>query len=504
MKKKALLNILCTTLSQLATIASGLIVPRLMLSTFGSEANGLVSSITQFLNYIALVEGGIGGVVLATLYGPLAKHDNTKLSRVLKASNKFFNQIAVIFLIYAVVLGCVYPFLIKSDYSWFFIFSLTLILAISNFIQYCFAINYKLLLQADHKMYIVQVVNICITTFNLISVFVTIKLFPELHFVKFASALLFVIQPIVYSAYVKKHYTIDKNVEPDEKALSQRWSCFGQNFAYFIHANTDVVVLSIFTDLILVSVYSVYFLFVDHLQKFFLSFSHAFTPIIGKAISIKEYVKANRYLDIYEFVCFNVSTVVFGCCIYLLPSFIMIYTSGVEDADYFRPVFSTIIILAEYIYCVRAPYDAVIYAAGRFKETALSAYIEAGINIALSIALVNWLGLEGIAIGTLTGMTFRMIYMVVYLSRHVVHRSAVKCVKRILLSAVSMGISLFLMNLADTTGSGTLLLWLKNGFLAVAIFGAITLLVDFLFDRELTLSAFGILLKRKEKNDPAS
>ncbi len=57
MKKKVMLNVGCTMLCQLVTFISGLIVPRLILSTFGSEANGLVSSITQFLNYIALVEG---------------------------------------------------------------------------------------------------------------------------------------------------------------------------------------------------------------------------------------------------------------------------------------------------------------------------------------------------------------------------------------------------------------------------------------------------------------
>ncbi len=498
MKKKALLNILFTTLSQLATIASGLIVPRILLSTFGSEANGLVSSITQFLNYIALVEGGIGGVVLASLYGPLAKHDNEKLSRVLKASNKFFNQISIIFLIYTIVLGCVYPFLIQSSFSWFYILSLTIILAVSSFVQYCFSINYKLLLQADHNMYIVQLVQITITVSNLIAVFVTVKLFPQLHIVKLASALLFVIQPIVYSRYVKKHYQISKDVEPDEQALSQRWSCFGQNLAYFIHCNTDVIVLSIFTDLKLVSVYAVYFLIVDHLQRFFKSFSHAFTPMLGKAISINETEKANKYLDFYEFVVFNVATVVFGCCMYLLPGFVMLYTHGVTDADYFRPVFSAIIIMAEYIYCVRDPYDAAIYAAGKFKETAVSAYIEAGINIVLSVTLVNWLGLEGIAIGTFTGMTFRMIYMIVYLSKNVVYRSWLKPLKRLLISGPAMLIAFFVMRFADVTGSGTWILWFKNAFLSVAVFGAVTLIADFLFDRQLTMFAFKSVLKRKK------
>lgn len=77
------------------TLISGLIVPRLILSTFGSEANGLVSSLTQFLNYISLVEGGIGSVVLTALYSPLAKKDNSKLSGVLKAAENFSDRLHI-------------------------------------------------------------------------------------------------------------------------------------------------------------------------------------------------------------------------------------------------------------------------------------------------------------------------------------------------------------------------------------------------------------------------
>ena len=107
MKKKVMLNVGCTMLCQLMTFISGLIVPRLILSTFGSEANGLVSSITQFLNYISLVEGGIGSVVLTALYGPLAKKDDRKISSILKAAENFFRQIASIFVVYHRIGMCV-------------------------------------------------------------------------------------------------------------------------------------------------------------------------------------------------------------------------------------------------------------------------------------------------------------------------------------------------------------------------------------------------------------
>lgn len=81
-------------------------------------------------------------------------------------------------------------------------------------------------------------------------------------------------------------------------------------------------------------------------------------------------------METYEFVVSNVATIIFGCCIYLLPSFVLIYTHGVTDTNYYRVIFSTIIIFAEYIYCIRDPYVSVVYAAGKFKETSNSAYQE--------------------------------------------------------------------------------------------------------------------------------
>ena len=55
-------NIYISLLYQAVAMICGLITPRIMLQAFGSEINGAISSIATFLGYIALLEGGIGGV----------------------------------------------------------------------------------------------------------------------------------------------------------------------------------------------------------------------------------------------------------------------------------------------------------------------------------------------------------------------------------------------------------------------------------------------------------
>ena len=56
------LNILTQLLNQLITTACGILVPRILIASYGSEAYGISVSIAQFLSYITLLEGGIGGV----------------------------------------------------------------------------------------------------------------------------------------------------------------------------------------------------------------------------------------------------------------------------------------------------------------------------------------------------------------------------------------------------------------------------------------------------------
>ena len=86
--KKALLNSAMALLLELVTVICGFILPRLILETFGSTYNGITSSITQFLSYIALLKAGIGGVTRASLYKPLQDKDTDAVSAIVKATEK--------------------------------------------------------------------------------------------------------------------------------------------------------------------------------------------------------------------------------------------------------------------------------------------------------------------------------------------------------------------------------------------------------------------------------
>ena len=72
-------NMISSLVLQLAVFASGIILPRLFIESYGSRVNGLISSIQQFLGFITLGEMGIGAVIQFNLYKPLSEKNGMKL-----------------------------------------------------------------------------------------------------------------------------------------------------------------------------------------------------------------------------------------------------------------------------------------------------------------------------------------------------------------------------------------------------------------------------------------
>lgn len=246
-KKKAIINIIFSLLLQLVTVVSGFIVPRLFIGTFGSEVNGLVNSISSFVGYITLLQSGVGSVVKASLYKPLAHKDKNKLCIIAKTADSFFNKIAIATLVYLGILSFVFPVFIAKNFGWFYTASLVVIVGISTAAQYFFGITYQMILEADQRSYVYSAIQIVTVILNTILVVILLKLNCSVQLVKGVSAMIYVARPIVIGAYTKKCYLINKDVECDNSLIKQRWDGFIQAIALFIHQKTDVFVLTIFT-----------------------------------------------------------------------------------------------------------------------------------------------------------------------------------------------------------------------------------------------------------------
>jgi O-antigen/teichoic acid export membrane protein len=407
-------NVITNVLAQICLIISGFIIPKLILSCFGSNVNGLVSSVNQFLSYITLVEGGVASVITASLYGPLSKKDYQKLSSIVKTSQHFYYSVGIIYVIYSMVLAILYPVLFTSEFSFGYIFSLVLVLSIGLLIQYMFSLTAKLMLTADKKSYIVSLTQIIITVINVVIVVICIKVFPNIHVLKLLCGLLYLIQPLVYSRYIRTHYNLEKKSKVNNELLKNRWNGFAINIAYFIHVSTDITILTIFTDLKTVSIYSIYALVTNGIKAIISAISSGVSPTIGHALASGNENELINKFNICEYLFFLIVFSFFTIAGLLINPFVMTYTRGITDANYYQPIFGIILLLSEALYLIKSPHVTLAYASNKFKELIIPCYLEAGLNIVISIILVSRYGLIGVAIGTTIAMLYRLIFHVHY------------------------------------------------------------------------------------------
>ena len=153
-RNKALaLNSAASLLQQVVALICGLIVPRLILSTFGSAANGTVASISQFISITSLIQGGVTGATRVAFYGPVATGDMKKASVVYKTSQSFYTKFALALTGYVAVLAVVYPKFVDTPFGYIDALLLVLVLGMNAIFESMFGIPSQLLMFADQKAY---------------------------------------------------------------------------------------------------------------------------------------------------------------------------------------------------------------------------------------------------------------------------------------------------------------------------------------------------------------
>lgn len=481
-QKKAKLNISITLLYQAVSAICGLIVPGILLRKYGSEAYGATTAILQFLGYITLLEGGIGGVARAALYKPLSENNNEEISRVLFEIKKFFRIIAYIFCAYVLVLACSFKTVSHVEVlDWMSAFLLVVVISISTFAQYFIGISYAVLLQADQKSYIGNAVSAISLIANAVLVAILVSLDADLILVKFISSCVYALKPIVLWLYVNRNYRLIP-VKESGGVLRDKWIGLSQHIAFFVHSNTDVLILTLFANLKYVAVYSVYNMITSQIQKFASSFASGMEAVYGDMYARKEIRELNATFNLYETMISFFSNILFSITAVMIVPFVQIYTHGMTDVNYILPTFAVLLTAAAYISCISAPYASAVIAAGHFRQTRGAAYGEAFINILVSVVLVKNLGLIGVAIGTVAATFYKLVFYAVYLRNNILRRNITHFLIRettnLLTVALIFVSGKFLLTLFEITGY---LQWALAAVVVAFFACAVTVVINLVF-----------------------
>ncbi len=423
MKRRLYLNGALSLLYKICSVIIGLIIPRLILSYYGSETNGLVTSITQLLSVISLMDLGVGAVVQSALYKPLVEKDHDKISVIYNAAHRYFKTIAGALLLYVVVLCCYYGIFKTEIYSWPFTSSLILALSIDYFAQYYFGICNSLLLNADQRIYVVTLVNLYGLITNAIVTVIMLNVGVGIQLVKLASSCVFFTKPLILKIYVKKHYSIEKIKHPPKEAIPNMWNGVAQHVTVAVSNSIDNILLTVFSTFTTISIYNVYVLPLNSIRGLLDTASNSYKSFFGNLIAKGEKKQLQEEFSKYETMMHFIVTAVMSTCMVVLVPFVLVYAKNVNDADYKNDLFCFIIVTAYVMYGLRTIYTNVIFAAGKFKETQYYCMMECLLNLVVSLVFVKPFGLVGVATGTVISSGYRMIASAYYLKTDILKRS---------------------------------------------------------------------------------
>jgi len=421
--KRSILNLSFGLASQLITIILGFFIPRLIMINYGSEANGLIASIVQIISYLALLEAGVGAASLQALYKPIAHNNQNHINSILAATSSYYKKTGIYYFFAVLLIAVVYPLVIHSEISTLSIMLIILLTGMGGAINYYFQGKFRILLIAEGKSYIETSI---VTAANILNNVVRIVLLLQgvnIIAVQASFFVLTLLQILVFYLYMKKNYKwIDLNLKPDFAAIGQKNSVLVHEISYLVFRNTDVLILTLFTNLKIVSIYVMYnmiFTIVDNIVQ---TVNGSMKSALGQSYheSKAEFLKLYDAFEVYFMgLIFAILTVTY---ILILP-FMKLYTAGVNDVNYINIWLPVLFVIIKLLTNVRTSSNNVITIAGHFQKTQTRSILESAINLAASIVAVLFLGIYGVLLGTIVALLYRSIDIVIYASRVLLNRS---------------------------------------------------------------------------------
>ena len=421
--KKTAKNFIWGFASQLMGLAVSIILPRLIILSFGSEINGITSTVTQIFVYIGLLEAGIGSAALARLYKDFSGSDREGISRTVCAARTYYRKLLPGYIACVAGFALVFPLITETDVPARTVRFLILIQGLCGTVNFLFTNAYLQLLTADGRTYITSSLTLLVKVISGVGQIVLIHVGCSIIAVQLSLLCANAIQAVFVRLYVRRQYPwLNLEKSGDISLLDQRKSFIVHELSGVVFNSTDLFLISVFasfTDASVYAVYSMVFVAVSNLMSIFI-----------KAVDYKLGTEFHRdrqqYLRIHDFYETVYSAFVFAVIsaayMVTLP-FIRLYTAGVTDANYLHPLLPLLFALIQLVSSSRAVCAKLIAVSGRAKDTIPNTLTETAINLVASLLLIQFLGMIGALLGTVAALLYRTNDILIYANRKILNRS---------------------------------------------------------------------------------
>lgn len=499
--KNSIKNTMVSFISNLLTIAIGLVAQAIFIKTLGSEYLGINGLFSNIISMLGIVELGVGSAIIYHLYEPIAKNDTKKIKALMNFYKKCYNIIAFIILTLGLMLTSYLRFFIGEisiDVNIPFIYILFIIEIVCSYL-----LSYKRsILNANQKNYLVNLIHIVyLIILNIIEILILLST-KNYYLYLIMKIVMRVIENIAITILANKLYPFLKNnkEEIDKKTkkdiLKKVKALFFHKVAGFIVLGTDNLIISKYLGVVVVGLYSNYFMIIDAVEKLFGQIIKVITPSVGNMLVTETKEKSFEIFKRIRFLNFWIATFSSISLLVVMESFITIW---IGKKYLLESCVLIVLVLNYYLKSMRTCHVIYKDAAGIYYEDRFIPVLESIINIIASLILLKYFGLAGVFMGTfISSMALYCISYPKYVYKKLFDRSYLDYTKETLgyfLLFITLGLLTFKISSLIVVGNAYLQ-FIINCVIAVLVPNILLLII---FYRTDNFKYYMSLLKKIKK-----
>lgn len=484
--KKAVINIIANVIVQFTSIIVSLMVPKLIISNYGSSINGLIQMITQIVSYFGIIEGGVATAAGAALYKPLLEKNYEKINNIMTAVKEFYLKTGVFFCILGLLLCVIYPITIMEEISFFTAFIVTFLLMIISISGYLVFNKYNMILVSDQNHYVTLISSAIVNILVAIIQVILIQMKVNIIFVILATPILGMIRLIILRKYIKKKYNYInyQSKTPDRESIEKKWNALSLNVSQMCKIVIPMLTLSLMFDLKIVSVYSVYSMVYRVGSSLIETIGNSMTASFGNLIAEGNEKNLVRVYDITEtLIVIFIAFLSLGFFLLINP-FINIYIGENADISYYCPMLSLSFIINEAIINIRFSPKIILRAKGILKEVSKVAVLEIVLCIILTPIFCFIFGFEAVLFGSIITGLIQTIFMINLVNKSILKRKLRIIIKKLIVNFIGIVIGNLIIKQLLTINPIGYIQFIFDGILIVGMTSVILFIINYILAKE--------------------
>lgn len=403
-KKKGLLNVSVSLIFKVITMVMAILVKRFLIQVCGNEVNGLNALYTSIIGVLSVAELGLGSAIVFCMYKPVAEGDNEQVAALYRLFQVCYWIIGGIILLAGLALT---PFLhyFARDYARLDVnlYGTFLLMLASVVLTYLFSAKISLI-----NAYKNNYISTAISSGGIVLQHV-LQIWVLLRYRSFTGYLLCRIlavlaQWLATEWFFRRHY---RSALGKRSPISQetRGQLIRSIKAMFMHKvgtvlvdTADSMIISICIGVVALGNYSNYVTILTSLTGILQMVFSSLTSVVGHLYVTADETVTRRYCDVFHLINFAIGSV-FMLGYYAIIDELITVLFG-PDLISARMV-GYVITLNGFVQFLRRCVLMFRDATGTFYYDRWKPLLEGAINIVLSVALLQRIGVTGVIAATL-------------------------------------------------------------------------------------------------------